>query len=600
MDYHGRMPALRPLALRAPLHLRSRAAVAALAGLCALGPTRAGRAQDAATAPHDVAVPVGMPVTVDGRLDPGEWADAARLALPAGPATVWTKHLRGAWVFGVSLPERWPQRCSFRLYALPAPTPTGDGKGPGDAPFDALGAAVLDVEPNDHNRPHAFLQVRVAGPDGGRRWLRQDDRVLARFSGLRRAASAEVVVPLEVLGLDERAGRALRWVVAWSQPGRPPSLPTFPAGLDLSPAAPEVPSADLASTARWARTTFAQPSGPGFLPRTEWDALVAAEAELRVRGERAHRTHLELLGAFDEAPVEPFKVDAPLLAALDDLRWIALREPWNPSDGRAFATLLWKLNRPEEALATLRPLVADAPWTDHPETLRLAAMVAQGAEAFEEASAYWAALADAIPAEASASYRKAAATTLDIAGRYRATRAAREEDARRDDLPLVLLRTTKGDVTLRLLEDDCPGSVRQFVHLVETEKTEDGTPFYDGTRFHRVVGAGLVQGGDPSSRGPGCAYAGSGGSAWSIEGESNARHGFFRGAVGFAMALNRQARSQFFILTAPKPELVDDGFWVFATVADGMDVVDRLEQCDTLLSARVLRKRDHPYVPTKK
>jgi hypothetical protein len=31
-----------------------------------------------------------------------------------------------------------------------------------------------------------------------------------------------------------------------------------------------------------------------------------------------------------------------------------------------------------------------------------------------------------------------------------------------------------------------------------------------------------------------------------------------------------------------------------------MDVVDRLQQCDTLVSARVLRKRDHAYVPEKR
>jgi hypothetical protein len=31
-----------------------------------------------------------------------------------------------------------------------------------------------------------------------------------------------------------------------------------------------------------------------------------------------------------------------------------------------------------------------------------------------------------------------------------------------------------------------------------------------------------------------------------------------------------------------------------------MDVVDRLEACDRLVGAQVLRKRDHPYEPKKK
>ncbi len=62
----------------------------------------------------------------------------------------------------------------------------------------------------------------------------------------------------------------------------------------------------------------------------------------------------------------------------------------------------------------------------------------------------------------------------------------------------------------------------------------------------------------------------------------------------------RRIRSQFFIMTTPKPELAADGFACFATVVAGMAVVDRLQQCDTLVSARVLRKRDHPYVPEKR
>ncbi|MFO0932364.1 MAG: peptidylprolyl isomerase [Planctomycetota bacterium] len=571
--------------------------VASLLPLVAAPRARGADAPAAPAAPADVAVPAGIPITLDGRLDPGEWADAAPVALGVPGLTVRTKHARGAWMFGLALPDRWPLRHDLRLYVTPAP-PAG---APDEASrYDRPGSSLLDVEPNEHNRPHAFLQVRVAPPDGPPRWTRTDDRALVRFDGLRKAATAEVVVPLDVLGVTGRDAASLRWTLAWSMPGRTPSLVTFPAGLDLGAAAPGTLPQDFASTARWARTTFAEPTGPGLFPKATLDALVAESRELTERGERAHRTVLALLGAFDEQPVEPTKVDAPLEAALDDLRWLSLREPWSREDGRAFATALWKLNRAPEALGVLRAMVGDAPWTDHLEELRLAAMVAQGAERFEEAEALWTTLADALPPEAAGTYRRYATTVKEVAAQYRATLEARKADDAKDDLPLVLLRTSRGDVTLRLLEDDCPEAVKHFVHLVEATKTADGVPFYDGTRFHRVVGAGLVQGGDPTSRGEGCATAGSGGSPWTIAPEPNARHGMFRGSVGFAMALDRRIRSQFFVMTTPKPELAADGFACFATVVAGMDVVDRLQQCDTLIQAKVLRKRDHAYVPEKR
>ena len=52
-------------------------------------------------------------------------------------------------------------------------------------------------------------------------------------------------------------------------------------------------------------------------------------------------------------------------------------------------------------------------------------------------------------------------------------------------------------------------------------------------------------------------------------------------------------------MTGPKPEYHKTGMPIFATVVAGMDVVDRLEACDALLSVEILRKRPHSYVPTK-
>jgi peptidyl-prolyl cis-trans isomerase A (cyclophilin A) len=200
---------------------------------------------------------------------------------------------------------------------------------------------------------------------------------------------------------------------------------------------------------------------------------------------------------------------------------------------------------------------------------------------------------------ASPPYLGAARVAREFGTAWQAEQGAREEDAQKDDQPLAVLTTSKGAVTIRLLEDDVPESVAQFVHLSEAAKAEDGKPFYAGTRFHRVVSNGVAQGGDPKSRTEGCDAAGSGGSPWWIAPQANPRHGFFRGSVGWAMGADKKVRSQFFVMTAPKPQLKSQGFTCFGTVIGGMDVVDRLEACDVLKAVTILRKRDHPYEPKK-
>lgn len=56
----------------------------------------------------------------------------------------------------------------------------------------------------------------------------------------------------------------------------------------------------------------------------------------------------------------------------------------------------------------------------------------------------------------------------------------------------VLMRTTKGDITLRLY-DDTPKHTANFLKLAK-----EG--FYNGTLFHRVINDFMIQGGDPDSR----------------------------------------------------------------------------------------------------
>jgi peptidyl-prolyl cis-trans isomerase A (cyclophilin A) len=73
------------------------------------------------------------------------------------------------------------------------------------------------------------------------------------------------------------------------------------------------------------------------------------------------------------------------------------------------------------------------------------------------------------------------------------------------------LKTTMGDIELRLFSKDAPKTVENFVGLAAGEKewTDPRTgskttrPLYDGTEFHRVIPEFMIQGGDPLGTGTG-------------------------------------------------------------------------------------------------
>jgi peptidyl-prolyl cis-trans isomerase B (cyclophilin B) len=137
------------------------------------------------------------------------------------------------------------------------------------------------------------------------------------------------------------------------------------------------------------------------------------------------------------------------------------------------------------------------------------------------------------------------------------------------------MRTSHGDLTLELFDEDAPKTVENFKKLAS-----DG--FYDGVTFHRIIRDFMIQGGDPTG-------TGSGGPGYTFEDEIN-EHKIVRGALAMANAGPNTNGSQFFIVTTGEAPWLDGKHTVFGRITDGMDVVDAIEGVDT-------DARDKPRTP---
>ncbi|MFI8765510.1 peptidylprolyl isomerase [Streptomyces sp. R-07] len=75
----------------------------------------------------------------------------------------------------------------------------------------------------------------------------------------------------------------------------------------------------------------------------------------------------------------------------------------------------------------------------------------------------------------------------------------------------AILKTSLGDIEVRLMPFHAPKTVRNFVELASGERewthpatgTVSSDPLYDGTVFHRVIKGFMIQGGDPLGNGTG-------------------------------------------------------------------------------------------------
>ncbi len=138
---------------------------------------------------------------------------------------------------------------------------------------------------------------------------------------------------------------------------------------------------------------------------------------------------------------------------------------------------------------------------------------------------------------------------------------------------IVKVGTTKGDIRIKLFVDEAPGSVANFVRLMQ-----DG--YFKNSVFHRVVPNFVVQVGCP--RGDGW-----GGPDFSIRSEFGPLY-YEEGSVGMASTGKDTESSQWFITHSPTPHL-DGRYTIFGKVVDGMEVVHRLEIGDYITTVELLK-----------
>ena len=149
--------------------------------------------------------------------------------------------------------------------------------------------------------------------------------------------------------------------------------------------------------------------------------------------------------------------------------------------------------------------------------------------------------------------------------------------------------TSKGEILVNLEFEKAPGTVGNFVALaegnLENSAKPQGTPYYDGLKFHRVIPDFMIQGGCPQGTG-----TGNPGYKFDDEFHPDLKHSG-PGVLAMANAGPGTNGSQFYI-THVATDWLDGKHTVFGNVVEGQDVVDAIAQGDTIESLEIVRQGD--------
>jgi cyclophilin family peptidyl-prolyl cis-trans isomerase len=151
-----------------------------------------------------------------------------------------------------------------------------------------------------------------------------------------------------------------------------------------------------------------------------------------------------------------------------------------------------------------------------------------------------------------------------------------EEQTKTPANPVVVIKTSLGDIRVELFEDKAPATVKNFLRYADEK-------FYDGTIFHRVIDDFMIQGGGfgPDMRKKDTHEP--------VKNEASAELKNDRGTISMARTnIVDSATSQFFINVKDNAFLNHKdstpqgfGYAVFGKVIEGMDVVDKIKKAET-------------------
>ena len=135
------------------------------------------------------------------------------------------------------------------------------------------------------------------------------------------------------------------------------------------------------------------------------------------------------------------------------------------------------------------------------------------------------------------------------------------------DSSIAAIKTTQGLIRVKLYKKNAPGSVANFVQLINEK-------FYNGKVFHRVVPNFVIQTGCPRGDGYGSLD-------YSIRSELPQMYYDGEGYIGMASAGIDTEGTQWFITHSSTPHL-DGNYTIFGKVVEGMDVVHKIQQGDKI------------------
>lgn len=146
---------------------------------------------------------------------------------------------------------------------------------------------------------------------------------------------------------------------------------------------------------------------------------------------------------------------------------------------------------------------------------------------------------------------------------------------------IAVIETSMGTIKIKLLSENAPLTVANFVELSEGTKefTDPKTgkktkkKFYDGLIFHRVIPEFMIQGGDPLG-------TGTGGPGYRFQDEIDPSLKFDKpGILAMANSGPNTNGSQFFITEVSTPWL-NGNHTIFGQVTEGLDVVKKIARTE--------------------